>query len=70
MEKKTSILEQRRKELKLSQRVVCEYAGICLKSYYWYIKRERPIPSDVLIKFSEILNCSTDYLLGLKNQVE
>ncbi len=64
MEKKTSILEQRRKDLKLSQRVVCEYAGICVKSYYLY-KKGKPIPSDVLIKFSEILNCSTDYLLGL-----
>lgn len=67
MEKQISILEHRRKKLKISQRAVCEYAGICLKSYYLYAKKGKPIPSDVLIKFSEILKCSTDYLLGIVN---
>lgn len=60
-----SIIEQRRKELKLSQRHVCEYVGICPKSYYLYAVAEKPIPSDKLVLFAEVLDCSTDYLLGL-----
>lgn len=63
-----SIIEQRRKELKLSQRDVYEYVGICPKSYYLYAVAEKPkpIPSDKLVLFAEVLDCSTDYLLGLK----
>lgn len=61
-----SIIEQRRKDLKISREDVCKYVGICLKTYYSYTVAQKPIPSDNLIKFSEILNCSIDYLLGIK----
>ena len=61
-----SIIEERRKELKISREEVCKYVGICLKTYYSYTVVQKPIPSDKLIKFCEILKCSTDYLLGIK----
>lgn len=40
--------------------------GICLKTYHLYTSVGKPIPSDKLIRFSEVLNCSVDYLLGKK----
>lgn len=61
-----SIIEQRRKELNISKKDVCNYVGICPKTYYLYTVANKPIPSHKLIKFTEILNCSTDYLLGIK----
>ncbi len=62
----TSIIEQRRKELNLSREAICNYVGICLKTYYLYTVVNKPIPSDRIIRFSEILQCSVDYLLGIK----
>lgn len=59
-------LEERRRELNLSQDEVIKYVGICKKSYYRYEAEDKPIPSDKLIKLSEILKCTTDYLLGLR----
>lgn len=63
-------IERRRTALKLSRKTVCEYVGICEKSYYLYAiaqdDKATPIPSDKLKLFAEILDCSTDYLLGLK----
>lgn len=57
-------IEQRRKELGISRKEICDFVGICKKSYYLYAISNKPIPSDKLILFSKILNCSTDYLLG------
>ena len=62
---KINRLEERRRELKLSQDEVIGYIGVCKKSYYRYEIEDKPIPSDKLIKLSEILRCTTDYLLGL-----
>ena len=62
----TSIIEQRRKALGKSKKEICDHVGVCRKSYYLYTAKNKPIPSDKLIKFAEILNCSTDYLLGAK----
>ena len=61
-----SIIEERRKVLGLSRVEICKYVGICLKTYYLYTVAQKAIPSYRLIKFSEILKCSTDYLLGIK----
>ncbi len=62
----TSIIEQRRKELNLSREDICNFVGICPKTYYLYTVAKKPIPSNRLIRFSEILQCSVDYLLGIK----
>lgn len=58
-------IEQRRRELNISKDEICKAVGICLKSYYLYIGG-KPIPSDKLVRFADILECSTDYLLGIK----
>lgn len=57
-------IEERRLELGLTQVQLCKAVGICRKSYNLYVKAQKPIPSDKLLKFSEALNCSVDYLLG------
>lgn len=61
-----SIIECRRKELNISRENICKELGICLKTYYFYVIRQKPIPSDKLIALARILDCSVDYLLGLK----
>lgn len=61
-----SIIEARRKELGISKEDLFKYVGLCRKSYYLYTVKDKPIPSNKLIKLSEILKCSTDYLLGIK----
>ena len=61
-----SIIECRRKELNISRENICNELGICLKTYYFYAIRQKPIPSDKLIALARILDCSVDYLLGLK----
>ena len=38
--------------------------GITSKTYNNYVNG-RPIPSDILIRMTEIFNCSADYLLGI-----
>lgn len=60
-------IEQRRKELGMSQADVYRAVGICRRTYELYIKSNKPIPSDKLLKFSEVLNCTLDYLFGKKN---
>lgn len=63
----SSVIEKRRKELGITKEELFDYVGICRKSYYLYTVQGKPIPSDKLIKLSEILKCSTDYLLGIRN---
>ena len=41
--------------------------GIVTKTYYNWLNGVNPIPSDVLIKISEICKADTDYLLGLSD---
>ncbi len=61
-----SVIEERRKELKIHIEELLDYVGVCRKTYYLYAVRGKPIPSDKLVKLAEILKCSTDYLLGIK----
>ena len=55
-----------RKRKKLSQTELCQRIGISQKTYYNYVHTNN-IPSIKLIELSKILECSTDYLLGLSN---
>lgn len=61
-----SVIEERRKQLKITSKELFDYVGICRKSYYRYTVQGKPIPSDKLVKLAEILRCSTDFLLGIK----
>lgn len=61
-----SLIEKRRKELKIKIKDLLNYVEICRKTYYLYTAKGKSIPSDTLVKLAEILNCSTDYLLGIK----
>lgn len=56
-------IEVERKRLNLSQEDFSEKLGIERKTYYnWLTKGNIPVP--ILIKLSEIFDCSIDYLLG------
>ena len=57
-------IEQRRKELNIRRTDIYEFVGISAKTYYLYTVANKPIPSDKLIKLSQILKSTTDYLLG------
>lgn len=61
-----SRIEQRRRELGISRKEIYAEVSICAKTYYSYING-KIIPSDKLLRLSDILKCSTDYLLGRKN---
>lgn len=63
-------IEQRRKELEMSQADVYRAVGICRRTYDLYTKNNTPIPSDKLFKFSEVLNCTLDYLFGKKEYTQ
>ncbi|GAB7387422.1 hypothetical protein BSNK01_12580 [Bacillaceae bacterium] len=58
-------LKQRRKELKLSQDDVAQRLGITRQGYGHYETGRNEPDNETLIKLSEILNCSVDFLLGL-----
>jgi len=56
-------IESLRKKKKLSQEEICKSLGISKKTYYNYVHKDI-IPSDVLVRLSNIFQCSIDYLLG------
>lgn len=56
-------IEAERARKQMSQEELSNYLGIERKSYYnWLTKGNIPIP--ILIKLSEMFDCSIDYLLG------
>lgn len=63
-------IEQIRKQRNLSRKEIYKYVGICKKTYYSYAVKDKPIPSDKLVRLSKILKCSTDYLLGIKDYTQ
>lgn len=56
-------IEAERKRLNLSQEDFSEKLGIERKTYYNWLTKGN-IPISVLIKLSEMFDCSIDYLLG------
>ena len=56
-----------REDRDLKQREVAEYLSCSQRVYSNYELGQRDIPTDVLIKLSQLYNVSTDYLLGLTN---
>ena len=63
-------IEKRRQELNMSQADVYRAVGVCRRTYELYTKHNTPIPSDKLLRFSEILNCTLDYLFGKKEYTQ
>lgn len=53
-----------RKELNLSQKELAEKTGITEASLSRYENNLREPKAEIVIKVSEVLGCSTDYLLG------
>lgn len=61
-------IEAERARLRYTQNDIASALGISPKTYSSYVRGERAIPSDKLIKMSQLFHCSTDYLLGLSPQ--
>ena len=60
-------IEAERARLGMSKDDFAKSLGIATKTYYNWLNGVNPIPSDVLIKISEICKADTDYLLGLSD---
>lgn len=56
-----------REDRDLKQREVAEYLRCSQQVYSNYELGQRDIPTDVLIRLSELYKVSVDYLLGLTN---
>lgn len=59
-------IEAERARMGLSKEEFAKALGISTKTYYNWLNGVNPIPSDVLIKMSQICKVKTDYLLGLE----
>ena len=60
-------LRDLREDRDLLQRQVAERLRCSQRVYSNYERGEREIPTDILIRLSEIYDVSVDYLLGLTN---
>lgn len=60
-----SNIEAERGRYQLTKEDLSKALGISSKTYLSYVRGERPIPSDKLLKMAALFSCSTDYLLGL-----
>ena len=58
-------IEAERARLGLSKVELSRSIGVALKTYYNWINGDNPIPSDVLIRMSEMFGTNIDYLLGI-----
>lgn len=57
-------LRELREDRDLNQHDVYKIGYISINSYRRYEKGERDIPCEVLVKYADFYNVSTDYLLG------
>ena len=57
-------IEEARERIGLSKNEFAKKLGVTGRSYYNWIGGKNPIPSDALVKMSEITGASIDYLLG------
>lgn len=56
-------IEAERGRKQLTKENMAKVLGISSKTYLSYIRGERPIPSDKLLKMAQMFHCTTDYLL-------
>lgn len=60
-------IEAERGRLQLTKEEIAKQLGVTSKTYLGYT-RGKAIPSNILIKMSQMFNCSVDYLLGLNTE--
>ena len=63
-------LKELREDNDFSQRSIAKRLGISQNQYWLYEKGYRDIPTDILIKLSEIYETSIDYMLEISNNTE
>lgn len=61
-------LKDLREDHDYTQTELASMLGISQRGYSHYEKGDNDIPTEILIKLSEIYQTSTDYILGLSNQ--
>ena len=61
-------LRDLREDHDLTQRRLAEMLGMKQTQYFRYEQGYRDIPTDMLIKLSEIYSVSVDYILGLTDE--
>ena len=61
-------IEAERGRSHMSREALSRCLGVTSKTYLSYIRKETPIPSDVLLSMRELFQCSTDYLLDLTDK--
>lgn len=59
-----------REDHDMSQQQVADYLNMKQPQYSRYERGLRDIPTDVLIKLAKLYNTSTDYLLGVTNNLK
>lgn len=57
-------IEAERARIGLSKEKFAEELGVATKTYYNWINGVNPIPSNILIKISDMSGAKIDYLLG------
>ena len=60
-------LRDLREDRDMSQKQVADYLGMRQPQYSRYERGLRDVPTDVLIRLSQLYKTSTDYILGLTN---
>lgn len=61
-------LKDLREDHDYTQTELANMLGISQRGYSHYEKGDNDIPTEILIRLSQIYNTSTDYILGLSNQ--
>lgn len=59
-----------REDHDLTQKEVADYLGMKQPQYFRYEKGTRDIPTDVLISLARLYGVTTDYILGLSNNLK
>ena len=63
-------IREMREDHDLTQRKLAEILQMKQPQYFRYEQGFRDIPTDILIKLSELYNVSIDYLLGMTDNPE
>ena len=62
-------LRDLREDFDMSQQNVADYLGMKQSQYSRYERGLRDIPTDILIRLAKLYKTSSDYILGLTNNV-
>lgn len=62
-------LKDLREDRDLSQQYIADFLEMKQPQYSRYERGVRDIPTDILIKLAKLYNTSTDYILGLTNEI-